>query len=88
MGFHKRYIDDDQVIDIYREQGNKGVIDWFTRGVDALVTTGQLSMDITDILYTNKLTEEEKYREIDMMVSMASIKKLKYEKEEKTTTSS
>ena len=88
MGFHKRYIDDDQVIDIYREQGKQGVIDWYTRGVDALVTNGQLSMDITDILYTDKLTEDEQQLEIDRMVSIASIKKLKYEKKEKTPTSS
>ena len=43
MGFHKRYIDDDQVIDIYRSQGNQAVIDWYTKGVDALILSGDLS---------------------------------------------
>lgn len=87
MGFHKRYIDDDQVINIYRKLGNQGVIDWFISGVDALVTSGDLSMNITDILYTDKLTKDEQWNEIDRMVSMASVKKLRYEKE-KTITSS
>jgi len=87
MGFHKRYIDDEQVINIYRGQGTDSVIDWFIKGVDALVTNGDLSMGITDILYTDKLTKEEQWNEIDRMVSIESLKKLKNEKE-KTLTSS
>ena len=87
MGFHKRYIDDEQVINIYRGQGTDSVIDWFIKGVDALVTNGDLSMGITDILYTDKLTKEEQWNEIDRMVSIESVKKLKNEKE-KTVTSS
>jgi len=87
MGFHKRYIDDEQVINIYRGQGTDSVIDWFIKGVDALVTNGDLSMGITDILYTDKLTKEEQWNEIDRMVSIESVKKLKNEKE-KTLTSS
>jgi len=87
MGFHKRYIDDEQIINIYRGQGTDRVIDWFIKGVDALVTNGDLSMEITDILYTDKLTKEEQWNEIDRMVSIESVKKLKNEKE-KTVTSS
>ncbi len=76
MGFHKRYIDDEQVIDIYREQGNQGVMDWYTRGVDALITSGDLSEQVEEIIYSNELVKEEKMDEVSMLVGMASVKKL------------
>ena len=43
MGFHKRYIDDDQIIDMYENQGYQAIIDWYTKGVDALILSGPLS---------------------------------------------
>jgi|TARA_R100001443_G_scaffold103938_2_gene112431 hypothetical protein len=87
MGFHKRYIDDDQVIDIYREQGKQGVMDWYTRGVDAIITSGDLSEGVHDIIYSENVVEEEKLDVISMMIGIASAKKIRYEKE-KTVTSS
>jgi len=75
MGFHKRYIDDDQIIDIYRTQGNQAVMDWYTRGVDAIITSGDLSGNVEEVIYSNKLTDEEKWNEVSMIISMASIKK-------------
>ena len=41
MGFHKRYIDDEQIIRIYRNEGCQAVIDWFTSGVDAVILSGE-----------------------------------------------
>jgi len=76
MGFHKRYIDDNQVIDIYREQGHQGVIDWYTRGVDALITSGDLSEQVEEIIYSDELVKEEKIDEVSMLIGMASVKKL------------
>jgi hypothetical protein len=75
MGFHKRYIDDEQVIDIYRTQGNQAVIDWFTRGVDAVITSGELSEHVLDILEIALLTKEQKWNRISELISDASIKK-------------
>ena len=81
MGFHKRYINDDQVIDIYREQGNQGVMDWYTRGVDALILNGEVSEKVEDIVYTNFLTESEKTTCIDRIVGMAAaMKRIRGEK--------
>ena len=88
MGFHKRYVDDEQVMNLYKSGGVSQVIDWFTRGVDALVTSGQLSNDITDILYTNELTSEEQREEINRKIVSKTLRKGYDEKEEKTTTSS
>ena len=87
MGFHKRYIDDDQVIDIYREQGIQAVFEWYTRGVDAVITSGDLAGDVDNIIYSNEIVNEEKLDILGMMIGLASTKKIGYEKE-KTVTSS
>ena len=58
MGFHKRYIDDDQIISMYRSQGNQAVIDWYTKGVDAVITSGDLSEHVLDILSISLLTKQ------------------------------
>tara|TARA_R100001443_G_scaffold58849_1_gene69292 strand:+ start:661 stop:897 length:237 start_codon:yes stop_codon:yes gene_type:complete len=75
MGFHKRYIDDEQVIDIYRTHGNQAVIDWFTKGVDAVITSGDLSEHILDIIEISILTDDQKWNRISELISDASIKK-------------
>jgi len=75
MGFHKRYIDDDQVIELYRTQGNQAVIDLYTRGVDAVITSGDLSEHISDILDIGLLTESDKWNNISELISKASIEK-------------
>ena len=75
MGFHKRYIDDDQIIHLYREQGNQAVIDLYSKGVDAVITSGELSEHILDILEIGLLTEIDKWNKISELISDASIKK-------------
>lgn len=87
MGFHRRYIDDNQVIDIYREQGIQAVLDWYTKGADALITSGDLAQDVDTIIYSNEIVNEEKLNILGMMIGLASEKKKIYEKE-KTVTSS
>ena len=75
MGFHKRYINDDQVIDIYRREGCQAVIDWFTNGVDALILSGDLTEKIAsslNILSTDKIRGFNVFSEL---ISEASIKK-------------
>lgn len=75
MGFHKRYIDDDQVIDIYRTSGCQAVIDWFTKGVDVVITSGDLSEHVYDLLNIGLLTDMDKWNKISELISDASIKK-------------
>ena len=50
MSFHKRHISDEQVIDIYRSQGCQAVIDWYTKGVDALILSGKLTERVENML--------------------------------------
>ena len=75
MGFHKRYINDNQVIEMYRTNGNQAVIDLYTRGVDSVITSGELSEHVLDILQIGLLTEIDKWNKISELVSDASIKK-------------
>ena len=75
MGFHKRYIDNEQVIDLYRTGGINKVQDWYTRGVDALITETGLASDITDII-ERKMDETAKWNLISEMIAHESIKTL------------
>ena len=75
MGFHKRYINDNQVIDLYRSSGNQAVIDLYTTGVDAIITSGSLSEHILDILEIGLLTKVDKWNRVSELISDASIKK-------------
>jgi len=75
MGFHKRYIDDAQVIELYRSQGNQAVIDLYTKGVDAIITKGDLAEHVLDMLEIGLLTDVDKWNKISELISDASIEK-------------
>jgi len=75
MGFHKRYIDDDQIIDIYRREGCQAVIDWFTKGVDALILSGDLSDRVATALNILTVDEVQGFNVISEIISNASIRK-------------
>ena len=75
MGFHKRYINNDQVIEMYRTQGCQAVIDWYTKEVDALVTEKGLASLITDLLNLVGIDEVAKWNMISEEISDESIKK-------------
>tara|TARA_B100001094_G_scaffold326649_1_gene383222 strand:+ start:2327 stop:2566 length:240 start_codon:yes stop_codon:yes gene_type:complete len=75
MGFHKRYIDDDQVIRIYRRQGCQGVIDWFTKGADAVILSGPLSEKIDMMMNILIHNPEKGWNKISETIANASIEK-------------
>ena len=75
MGFHKRYIDNEQVINMYRTEGINKVHDWYTRGADALITETGLASDITDIL-DKDMDEIKTWILISEMIANESIKTL------------
>ena len=70
MGFHKRYIDNEQVIDIYTNNGCQAVIDWYTKGADAIITEIGLASNVYNLI-------ERKYdwNELSMFISKEVIKK-------------
>ena len=75
MGFHKRYIDDDQIIRIYRNEGCQAVIDWFTNGVDAIILSGELSETIHTMLNILRVDEIKGFNKISETIAKASIEK-------------
>lgn len=50
MGFHKRHIDNQQVIDLYNSGGADNIRRWYTGKVDALILETGLASSINDIL--------------------------------------
>ena len=50
MGFHKRYIDNEQVHRLFRKGGASAIIDWYEQGVDAIATKAGLASDIAAII--------------------------------------
>ena len=75
MGFHKRYIDDDQVINIYRTNGCQAVIDWYTKGADAVILSGDLSQTVHTLLNILEHDHERGWNRISEEISKASLEK-------------
>lgn len=75
MGFHSRHISNDQVIEMYRTEGCQAVIDWYTKGVDALVTEEGIASLITDVMDIVGIDETAKWNMISEEISNESIKK-------------
>lgn len=58
MGFHKRYIDDEQVIRLYQNGGVDDVINWYTRGSDAIITSGVLAEEVSLLINIVKIDRQ------------------------------
>tara|TARA_B100000780_G_scaffold109788_1_gene76782 strand:+ start:258 stop:506 length:249 start_codon:yes stop_codon:yes gene_type:complete len=50
MGFHRRHIDNKQVISLFKDGGIEKIIEWYTRGVDALITETGLASQVGSII--------------------------------------
>ena len=70
MGFHKRYIDNDQVLNMYEREGMQKVYDWYTRGANAVITETGLASDVQDLI-----DKRNDWNEISMFISKQLIKK-------------
>lgn len=70
MGFHKRYIDNDQVLNMYEREGMQKVYDWYTKGADAVITETGLASDVQDLI-----DKRNDWNEISMFISKQLIKK-------------
>ncbi len=75
MGFHKRYIDDNQVIELFRNEGCQAVIDLYSKGVDAILTTGELSSKVNSLIQNVDASNVEGYNKISITIARASYKK-------------
>lgn len=71
MGFHKRYITDDLVLSIYRNNGCQAVIDWYTRGADAIITSGKLAREVNDLMNIIVHDKERGWNRISEVITSA-----------------
>ena len=70
MGFHKRYIDNNQIIEMYSREGMQKVYDWYTKGVDAVITESGLASNVYNLIGT-----KDDWNKISEMISKASMKR-------------
>ena len=82
MGFHKRYINNEQVVSLYKDGGFAKIKDWYTKGVDAIILETGLASEAGSILSSNEWhilgaakQEEEITKIIQQHLSTVDIKK-------------
>ena len=63
MGFHKRWITEEVLIDRYKRDGIEGIKSYL-RHADAFVTSDELSHSIIDTYNSDNLKNEEKWENI------------------------
>ena len=57
MGFHKRHIDNEQVLRLYEDGGINRIRDWYTKGVDALITETGLASRVGHVISDEDWTQ-------------------------------
>ena len=75
MGFHKRFIDDSQVIETFRSRGCQAVIDMYTKGADAIITSGKLSTKVDSLISDYNPNNVKSFNKISITIARASYKK-------------
>ena len=83
MGFHKRWITEEVLIDTYRREGTAG-IESYLGHADALITSDELSTGVVDLYNEYDADRIKKWNTISRLISDASIKRGFGETEKKT----
>ena len=78
MSFHKRWLNKDNIIRVYDNDGLIG-LERYIGGADALITQDSLSSNIVDVLLNEKLNLPDKWDKIAQLI-------LKEKNERKKTT--
>jgi len=74
MGFHKRWITEEILIDRYRNEGIAG-IESYLGHADAIISSDNLSDKIVDLYNEYDMDRIEKWNTISRLISDASIEK-------------
>ena len=74
MGFHKRWLMNDSLIDMYRDRGINAVAEW-VNGADALMAEEGLATQVVNLLHEEQFNSSEIWNKISELISDASIKK-------------
>ena len=75
MGFHRRYINDDDIINLFRSKNTQAVIDLYRNGADAIITSGDLASKIGNLIEHVDVNKVEDYNRISTTLARASYKK-------------
>ena len=75
MGLSKRYVDDEIVIETFRSSGCQAVIDMYTKGVDVLIASGELSSKIDELIKHSDPYDIHDYNKISTTIARSSYKK-------------
>ena len=57
MSFHKRYIDNEQVVQLFNDGGTENIRRWYIGKVDALITETGLASSVSTILTDSEITK-------------------------------
>jgi hypothetical protein len=57
MSFHKRYIDNEQVVQLFNDGGTENIRRWYLGKVDALITETGLASSVSTILTDSEITK-------------------------------
>jgi len=72
MGFHKRWITEEVLIERYQKGGIEGV-KTYIGNADALVTSDDLSSEVIELLTTNHMDDFERWNEISHKIVMRTL---------------
>ena len=72
MGFHKRWITEEVLIDRYEREGIDGVRTYIGNA-DALVTSDTLSSEVVELFTTNHMDDFERWNEISHKIVMRTL---------------
>ena len=84
MGFHKRFISEDVLIGHYNSGGIQQVADLWR--ADAIITSDDVSSDVSDMLCSEYVTKEEGLEMAEFMILSTILNKQEHEKKKKTIT--
>ena len=74
MGFHKRWLMNESLIDMYRDRGINAVAEWVD-GADALMAEDGLASQVVDLLHEEQFDPTKTWNKVSELISNASIKK-------------
>ncbi len=57
MSFHKRYIDNEQVVRLFNDGGTENIRRWYLAKVDALITETGLASSVSTVLTDSEITK-------------------------------
>ena len=72
MGFHKKYISNEQVVQLFSDGGVDNIREWYLGKADALITESGLASSISSILTNQDIVSSNQDNEIGILLQKHS----------------